>query len=40
MEALVRMYSCEFCEIFKNIIFTEHLRATAFVSLTLDDWFC
>ena len=23
------MFSCEFCEIFKNTIFTEHLRKTA-----------
>ena len=23
------MFSCEFCEIFKNIFFTEHLRVTA-----------
>ena len=23
------MISCEFCEIFKNTFFTEHLRATA-----------
>ena len=25
------MFSCEFCEIFKNIFFTEHLRTTASV---------
>ena len=24
------MFSCEFCEIFKNMIFTEHVRETAF----------
>ena len=24
------MFSCEFCEISKNIFFTEHLRTTAF----------
>ena len=23
------MFSCEFCEIFKNTFFTEHLRVTA-----------
>ena len=23
------MFSCEFCEIFKNTIFTEHIRTTA-----------
>ena len=28
-EALVQMFSCEFCEDFKNTFFTEHLRATA-----------
>ena len=28
-EALVLVLSCEFCEIFKNTIFTEHLRMTA-----------
>ena len=25
------MFSCEFCKIFKNTFFTEHLRMTAFV---------
>ena len=25
------MFSCEFCESFKNTFFTEHLRVTAFV---------
>ena len=24
------MFSCEFCEIFKNTFFMEHLRTTAF----------
>ena len=28
-ETLVRVFSCEFCEISKNTFFTEHLRATA-----------
>ena len=28
-EALAQVFSCEFCEISKNIFFTEHLRATA-----------
>ena len=23
------MFSCKFCEIFKNTVFTEHLRVTA-----------
>ena len=22
------MFSCQFCEMFQNILFTEHLRAT------------
>ena len=30
-EALVWVLSCEFCKIFKNSFFTEHLRATASV---------
>ena len=28
-ETLVQVFSCEFFEIFKNIFFMEHLRATA-----------
>ena len=28
-ETLVQVLSCEFCETFKNIFFTEHLRTTA-----------
>ena len=28
-EALAQVFSCEFCEISKNIFFTEHLLATA-----------
>ena len=28
-EALAQVFSCEFCEIFKNTCFTEHLWATA-----------
>ena len=28
-ETLAQIFSCEFCETFKSIIFTEHLRATA-----------
>ena len=27
-ESLAQVFSCEFCEIFKNTFFTEHLRAT------------
>ena len=30
-ETLAQVFSCEFCEIFKNAFFTEHLRATASV---------
>ena len=26
-ETLTRVFSCEFCEIFKNTFFTEHIRA-------------
>ena len=28
-ETLPLVFSCEFCEFFKNTFFTEHLRATA-----------
>ena len=28
-ETLAHVFSCEFCEIFKNTFFTEQLRATA-----------
>ena len=28
-ETLVQVFSCEFCEMFKNTFFTEHLWATA-----------
>ena len=28
-ETLAQVFSCEFCEISKNILFTEHLHATA-----------
>ena len=28
-ETLAQMFSCEFCDISKNIFFTEHLRTTA-----------
>ena len=30
-EALARVFSCEFCEIFKNTFFTKHLSTTASV---------
>ena len=32
-ETLAQVFSCEFCEIFKNTFFTEHPRATASVYL-------
>ena len=32
------MLSCEFCEISKNIFFTEHLRATASVNTTMQSY--
>ena len=28
-EILAQLFSCEFCEIFKNTLFAEHLRTTA-----------
>ena len=28
-ETLAQMFSCEFCEIFKNTFFTEHLWTTS-----------
>ena len=28
-KALAQVFSCEFCEIFKNIFYTEHLRPAA-----------
>ena len=28
-EVLTQVFSCKFCEIFKNTFFKEHLRATA-----------
>ena len=31
LQALAQVFSCEFCEIFKNIFFTEHLWAVASV---------
>ena len=29
-KTLAQVFSCEFCEIFKNTFFTEHHRATTF----------
>ena len=31
-ETLAQVFSCEFCEIFKNTFFTEHLWTTASVN--------
>ena len=38
-ETLAQVFSCEFCEIFKNTFFTEHLRLTAFGNDLLLFWF-
>ena len=38
-ETLAQMFSCEFCEIFKNIFFVEHLRATTFETFDYFDYF-
>ena len=38
-ETLAQVFSCEFCEIFKNTFFTEHLRTTASILWTLVDLF-
>ena len=35
-ETLAQVFSCEFCEIFKNTIFTEHLRTTASVKTKIN----
>ena len=34
-ETLAQVFSCEFCEFFKSNFFTEHLRVTASVCLSL-----
>ena len=36
-EALAQAFSCEFCEIFKNTFFTDHLWATASNNFKLED---
>ena len=38
-ETVAQVFSCEFCEIFKNTFFTEHLRTTASILWTLIDLF-
>ena len=35
-ETLTQVFSCEFCEIFKNTFFTEDLRATACVYKSIE----
>ena len=35
-EALAHVFSCEYCEIFKNSFFTEHLWTTASVIRTVE----
>ena len=37
-EVLTQVFSCEFCEIFKNTFFTEHLRATASERISLKNF--
>ena len=34
-ETLAQVFSCEFCKTSKNILFTEHLRTTASVALSI-----
>ena len=31
-ETLAQVFSCEFCEVFKDTFFTKHLRVTAYVT--------
>ena len=38
-KTLAQVFSCEFCEIFKNNFFTEHLWTTASILWTLVDLF-
>ena len=35
-ETLAQVFFCKFCEISKNIFFTEHVRTTAFANKMLD----
>ena len=39
-ETLSQVLSCEFCEISKNTIFTEHLRTTVSVSIYINKYIC
>ena len=36
-QTLAQVFSCEFCEIFKNTFFTEHLQATASLCSCTED---
>ena len=38
LQTLLQEFSCEFCEIYKNTFFTEHLWATASVSNVIFCW--
>ena len=31
-ESLVQVFSCEFCEIYKNVFFVEHHRTSALIT--------
>ena len=37
-DTLAQVFSCEFCEIFKNTFFTEHLRTTASICSKVKLW--
>ena len=34
-KALTQMFPCEFCEIFKKLLFTEHFRETTFYEVSV-----
>ena len=38
LKNLAQVFSCEFCEIFKNTFFTKHLRMTALLLLTTGEY--
>ena len=37
LETLAQVFSCEFCEISKNIFFTDHLMTTASINTFSND---
>ena len=39
-ESLVQVFSCEFCEIFKNTLFTEHIWETVCASSPFSLFIC